>query len=301
MQVRSAALLLALAAVLATGCSLVDRVTGEPPQQAQWAVDPAAAVTQDATELPLLVGEVACASGRDASGRIEVAVDYHDDSIVITAYVRPREGDQDCQGNPPTPYLLQLDEPIGERELINGATDEIAQRPLELGDQAVDDGGSAAPSGMVVAEGDVADRILLRAEALMLWAHRAPEPVGVGDLAPHPDGVDMVLGDRLAKTVSAQDLDDPDSWVLPAQEYAGYVGPFSILETLARAKLVRVTPGAQPHCASPPRPSPVSYADLQRVALEPTETDSCLQWFVVNLYLDDQDLLRAVQLDLWAP
>ena len=53
--------------------------------------------------------------------------------------------------------------------------------------------------------------------------------------------------------------------------------------------------------AGPPRPSRGAYADHLRVALEPAVYDSCIQWFVVNLYLDGDDRLHAVQLDLFGP
>ena len=76
------------------------------------------------TQLPLLVNETACASGRSAEGRIKADVDYRSDAVVITIRVRPRGGDQDCPSNPDTPYLLRLDEPVGDRVLLDGG-----QRP----------------------------------------------------------------------------------------------------------------------------------------------------------------------------
>ena len=118
-----------IAAVLLTGCATL--MPGPEPQQAPWAVDPSADLGPETTEVSLLVNEVACASGRSAEGRISADVDYRGDEIVITAYVRPLDGGQDCPGNPNTPYLLELDEPLGDRTLVNGATDELARRPLE--------------------------------------------------------------------------------------------------------------------------------------------------------------------------
>lgn len=88
---------------------------------ATWRVD--GTLDRDSTRLPLLVTERECASGRSAEGRIQQPdVDYTRDAVVITVRVERRSGDQDCQGNPETPYLLELDEPVGDRRLLDGGT-----------------------------------------------------------------------------------------------------------------------------------------------------------------------------------
>jgi hypothetical protein len=82
---------------------------------------PAGAVDPDSSRLPLLVNENACASGASAAGRIEEPdVDYRADAVVITFRVEQRGGSQDCQGNPDTPYVLDLQEPVGDRQLLDG-------------------------------------------------------------------------------------------------------------------------------------------------------------------------------------
>ena len=35
--------------------------------------------------------------------------------------------------------------------------------------------------------------------------------------------------------------------------------------------------------------------------VEPTGIDSCIQWFGVHLFLDDDDRIAAVSLDLFGP
>lgn len=86
---------------------------------ATWRVD--GPVDARATELPLLVRERACASGQSAEGRIDDPdVDYRRDSVVITVEVRQRSSSEDCPGNPETPYLLRLEEPVGDRRLLDG-------------------------------------------------------------------------------------------------------------------------------------------------------------------------------------
>lgn len=130
MTIRVSLALVASLVMLSAAC---DQLTGEGVE-AQWGLEPGFEVTESTTELPLLVVEVSCASGRDALGRVSFDVDYGAESIAITALVRRLEGGQDCQGNPPTPYHLTLKEPVGDRELVNGATSDIARRPLELTD-----------------------------------------------------------------------------------------------------------------------------------------------------------------------
>jgi hypothetical protein len=88
---------------------------------AQWQVDPAASLSAASREVPIQVIERECASGRSASGRIEVKVDERVDSITFDVRVERRPGAQDCQGNPITPYVVALGSPIGERVIL-GAT-----------------------------------------------------------------------------------------------------------------------------------------------------------------------------------
>ncbi len=291
---------LVVAALLASGCSVVERVAGRPAEEAQWAVDPDVELTPEMTEIPLLVGEVGCASGRDAAGRISADVVGTDDALEITVYVEPLPGGQDCQGNPLTPYVLDLGEELGDRQLVNGAETEIARRPLELGDATSGDAG-ASPTSIDVESG-VPDPVVFLAEALQVRARDHAElGADVTDLSPAPQGVDLYLGQQRVRTSTADQLREPDGWVLPVELYAGYAGPFSALERVGTAERLTLAAGPQPHCAGPPRPSPPELADLDRYALTPAGTDSCLQWFVVNLYVDDEGRLHAVQLDLWEP
>jgi hypothetical protein len=60
------------------------------------------------------------ASGRSAEGRIEIVeLTETDDEVLVRLPVRPLEGDQDCQGNPPTPFRIELDDPLGDREVVD--------------------------------------------------------------------------------------------------------------------------------------------------------------------------------------
>ena len=105
------------------------------PDQAEvapWAPAPDAALSSQTTQLPVLVNEVACASGQDASGRIpEPEIVYQQDAVVVTIRVIPLGGAQSCPSNPDTPYTLVLDEPLGERRLLDGGVDPPTPPDLE--------------------------------------------------------------------------------------------------------------------------------------------------------------------------
>jgi hypothetical protein len=61
--------------------------------------------------------ERGCASGRDAEGRSEASVSYERDRVTIDIGVRPYGGGQDCPSHPSTPYVVDLDEPLGNRTI----------------------------------------------------------------------------------------------------------------------------------------------------------------------------------------
>jgi hypothetical protein len=75
-----------------------------------------------ATSIDLLVHERACASGQSAEGRVEIIdVQETEDQVRLRIGVRPREGGQDCPGNPPTPFTVDLSEPLGERKIVDAS------------------------------------------------------------------------------------------------------------------------------------------------------------------------------------
>lgn len=76
----------------------------------------------EATSIEILVHERACASGQSAEGRIEV-VDLEEtvDQVRLRIGVRPPDGGQDCQGNPPTPFTIELSEPLGARQIVDAS------------------------------------------------------------------------------------------------------------------------------------------------------------------------------------
>jgi hypothetical protein len=104
-----------------SGCSLQADV-GPDLGLASFRVAPDVDLTPDMTEIEVLVTERACNSGEDASGRIEEPVaTVGAESVTVVFAVRPRGGAQDCPSNPETPYVLVLDEPLGDRVLLDGS------------------------------------------------------------------------------------------------------------------------------------------------------------------------------------
>jgi hypothetical protein len=98
-------------------------------------LDPDAPPAEDDTSLSLWVVEGACASGRPATDRVATSVEESAGAIRLVVGVEPLQGDQTCPANPPTPITLDLDEPIGERQLMDAARlppIELEQAPPEL-------------------------------------------------------------------------------------------------------------------------------------------------------------------------
>ncbi|ARU51237.1 hypothetical protein CBR64_06765 [Cellulosimicrobium cellulans] len=85
-------------------------------------LDPEHPPAPDAREIHLLVTEMACNSGQDAEGRVRVVnLGARDDAVAVTVGVEPRDGAADCQGNPATPYVVDLDEPLGDRPVLDAS------------------------------------------------------------------------------------------------------------------------------------------------------------------------------------
>jgi len=85
----------------------------------EWDWDPGGGRAQPtATHIAVLVHPDFCNSGRDASGRVLPPYVYYGTTWVgVSYYVRPPKGLHKCQGTPPTPMTLVLDEPLGNRKL----------------------------------------------------------------------------------------------------------------------------------------------------------------------------------------
>lgn len=102
------------------GCE-PQRVFHDGLDPATWAL-PGAAPGPEATSVSILVTEMGCASGQSSEGRVaEPIVEYTDDAVLITTRVEPPVGDFfNCMGNPATEVTVELDEPLGDRDVLDG-------------------------------------------------------------------------------------------------------------------------------------------------------------------------------------
>ncbi|WP_432489644.1 hypothetical protein [Kineococcus sp. SYSU DK018] len=125
-SLRTAAALVILAGLAACGQEGSDEVhrevtatTAQEAPVATWrVVEPPA---PESTQVPLLVNEVSCASGQSAEGRIQKPeVAYQPEAVIITVRVEYAGGAQECPSNPDTPLTVELSEPVGARELVDG-------------------------------------------------------------------------------------------------------------------------------------------------------------------------------------
>lgn len=86
------------------------------------ALDPEQPPAPSDTTVHLLVTELACHGGEDAEGRVELAsLIETDESVEIVIGVRPDETADawTCQSNPATPFALELDAPLGDRDIVD--------------------------------------------------------------------------------------------------------------------------------------------------------------------------------------
>jgi hypothetical protein len=119
-QIRSA-----LDAALPSDCvtdkiALVDqKVTPLQPEPASWRIDQTSPPDATSTTVHILLTEQECAQGRDPFGRLQTpTIDYRSTAIAITIDVLAIGGR--CS-NPEYPLVVQLEQPIGDRTLIDGS------------------------------------------------------------------------------------------------------------------------------------------------------------------------------------
>ena len=94
--------------------------------KATWAIDGSLAAPDSTTRtLHILVWEQACSGGVPATGRISPPVIvYSPTTVTITLGVRPIQVPSGylvtCPGPPGTPATVELSEPLGSRQLLDG-------------------------------------------------------------------------------------------------------------------------------------------------------------------------------------
>jgi hypothetical protein len=96
-----------------------DETSGEP---ATWTIDPGDAVTAATTSFSVLVTRLGCADG--VTGEVlDPVILAEADRVVISLYVDPLDStlDYTCPTNDANAVLVHLDEPLGNRSLVDGA------------------------------------------------------------------------------------------------------------------------------------------------------------------------------------
>ncbi len=90
--------------------------------RAHWELAPGETVRTSSQTFSVLVTELECASGTSPEGRIvPAAMLRYEDSVVVVFGVDPLPGPQTCEPGPPAEVTLDLGEPLGERQLMDGA------------------------------------------------------------------------------------------------------------------------------------------------------------------------------------
>jgi hypothetical protein len=98
------------------------RATRDGVRASSWRLDPRFMPAADDAELRILITEQTFASGALADDRLLAPELYlADDRAVVRIYVRPIEGYVGRSAKHETPAIIQLPEPLGEREVIDGA------------------------------------------------------------------------------------------------------------------------------------------------------------------------------------
>ena len=180
------------------------------------------------------------------------------------------------------------------RDVVGRGVDGYTARSTVEG---VTDGAASIPDAPpradhVDAEAMVSDFLLLA---------DGPTIDAVGDL-PFAEEVRLGLGSELHQTRSRAELADPAAWVIDVEWFRASSGPFSALELAAGARSTVVSVGEHPHCAGPPQPPPDDLVELARVSVQPDTTSrSCIEWWTVDLYVNDTGQIEAVTLDVWEP
>lgn len=96
---------------------------------ASWKLDPSAeSPSPSSTSLQVLVNDSQCAGGRSPEGRLhEPQVRVLSDAIVVTFIAARLDGFQTCPSHPAVHRTIRLPEPLGDRQLLDGAT--VPARP----------------------------------------------------------------------------------------------------------------------------------------------------------------------------
>ena len=90
---------------------------------ATWIADPDDPPAPDSTTLHLLATERACANGQPPGDReVTHVVVESPTTVTVIVLVERIEGSATCQSNPSFEYTVELDSPLGDRDLVDGSS-----------------------------------------------------------------------------------------------------------------------------------------------------------------------------------
>jgi hypothetical protein len=90
---------------------------------ATWWLGPKQQIKPATTSFLAYVTERECASGRSSEDRLRPPlITYEPDRVVVVFTVEPLSGAQECPSNPSTEVRVELSQPLGERQLLDGGT-----------------------------------------------------------------------------------------------------------------------------------------------------------------------------------
>jgi hypothetical protein len=98
------------------------RATRDGIRASSWRLDPTQQPDPEATVLRVLVTEQTFSGAQYAHGRVLAPDLYFDgEQLLLTMFVTPRPGFQNRAPNPETPVRITLPNPLGQRQLVDGA------------------------------------------------------------------------------------------------------------------------------------------------------------------------------------
>lgn len=95
-----------------------------------------------------------------------------------------------------------------------------------------------------------------------------------------------------------------EPWIFDVEHFAGYSGPFDArIPPPENEDDVVVTIGEHNHCASPPLPPPeiLDGVAYDQYSIQPTGVESCLDWTALDIFVDENNLIRVVRREIWEP
>lgn len=135
-----------------------------------------------------------------------------------------------------------------------------------------------------------------------LMADFASGGEGVYDEVPLADDVLLALGSAVVARRQPTELFRRSAWAVNSSEFGGRSGPFNLLDYVPSP--LQVVTGPHARCAGPEAvPSPPELASYTRIGILPLDgsIDSCLDWSAVDLFIDDEGVIRGLSLHLSEP